>query len=310
MPTNGRRAVAASGELPVDSASQQASSAAAASGLQAGVGADFAAPAIPPGCATSTLLGSVGAIASTCARRYRGKRPPPSLAAEATPHGSATQCRLRDQNPPNRFRFEELNFEAQEEARSACSTPGCTKDAASTRAKFCMTCFTRRASFANAQRKARSGGGGVPGNRGNSGGKGAPGNRGNTMAGREKKLAGERSALRNSTKAVLVVKNPWLDLILAQKKTWEIRERQTQKRGRIHLALSGAGGRIIGQCHLTDSFAVDKSVLQRTYSSHRVKDLSVIRYPRPHAWVLTKARRYEKPFVYLHPQGAMKWVKL
>ena len=114
MPTNERRAVAASGELPVDSASQQASSAAAASGLQAGVGADFAAPATPPGCATSTLLGSVGATASTGARRYRGKRPPPSPAAGATPHGSAAKCRWRGKILPDRFRAEELYFEAQE----------------------------------------------------------------------------------------------------------------------------------------------------------------------------------------------------
>ena len=123
-------------------------------------------------------------------------------------------------------------------------------------------------------------------------------------------LAGKRSALRRSTKLLLVVKNPWLDLILAKKKTWEIRDAQTKQRGRIHLALSGAGGRIVGQCHITDSFAVDKSVLKKTYSNHRVKDLAVIRYRRPHAWVLTKARRYEKPFVYSHPRGAIKWVKL
>ena len=130
MPANKRQAVAASGQVPVDYASQQASSAAAATGLQAGVGAEVAAPATPPGRTTFALLGSVGATASTCARRYRGKRPPPSLAAEATPHGGATQCRLRDQNSPNRFRLAELYFKTQEQARSACSTLGCRKDAA------------------------------------------------------------------------------------------------------------------------------------------------------------------------------------
>ena len=134
-----------------------------------------------------------------------------------------------------------------------CSMPGCRKDAASPRAKFCMTCFKTNASLASAQRKAFRGGGGVgvpcnrgnsrgapgnrgnskgaPGNRGNSGAREVPGNRGNsrpqgslfdnrgnTTAGRKKKLAGKRSALRRSTKLVLVVKNPWLDLILAKKK--------------------------------------------------------------------------------------------
>ena len=194
--------------------------------------------------------------------------------------------------------------------KKKCSRPGCRKDAASPRAKFFMTWFKTNATLASAQRKAfrGGGGGGVPGNRGNS--KGAPGNRGNTTAGRKKKLAGKRSALRRSAKLSLVVKNPWLDLILAKKKTWEIRDAQTKQRGRIHLALSGAGGRIVGQCHITDSFAVDKSALKRTYSKHRVKDLAVIRYRRPHAWVLTKAHLYEKPFVYSHPRGAIRWVKL
>ena len=101
--------------------------------------------------------------------------------------------------------------------KKKCSRPGCRKDAASPRAKFCMTCFKTNASLASAPRKAfrGGGGGGVPGNRGNS--KGAPGNRGNTTAGRKKKLAGKRSALRRSTKLSLVVKNPWLDLILPKK---------------------------------------------------------------------------------------------
>ena len=109
---------------------------------------------------------------------------------------------------------------------------------------------------------------------------------------------------------LLVVKNPWLDLILSKAKTWEIRDAQTKQRGKIHLALSGAGGRIVGQCQITDSFAVDRSRLKRTFAKHRIKDLALITYRRPHAWVLSKARRYKKPFVYSHPQGAIKWVKL
>ena len=204
--------------------------------------------------------------------------------------------------------------------KKKCSRPGCGKDAASPRAKFCMACFKTNASLASAQRKAFRGGGGVPGNRGNSkgapgnrgnsGAQGAPGNRGNTTAGRKKKLAGKRSALLRSTKLLLVVKNLFGFDPGANTKTWEIRDAQTKQRGRIHFALSGAGGRIVGQCHITDSFAVDKSVLKRTYSKHRVKDLAVIRYRRPHAWVLTKAHRYDKPFVYSHPRGAIRWVKL
>ena len=56
--------------------------------------------------------------------------------------------------------------------------------------------------------------------------------------------------------------------------------------------------------------AIDKITLRTTFPRHRIKDLARITYRRPHAWVLSKARRYMKPFVYSHPQGAIKWVKL
>ena len=181
--------------------------------------------------------------------------------------------------------------------KKKCNKLGCRKDAASPRAKFCTACFKKNASSASLQRKAFRGGG-------------VPGNKGNTTTGQKKKSAGKRRALRRSTKKLLVVKNPWLDLILSGAKTWEIRNAQTKQRGKIHLALSGAGCRIVGQCHITDSFAIDKSTLKKTFLNHRIKDLALITYRRPHAWVLSKARRYKKPFVYSHPQGAIKWVKL
>ena len=151
---------------------------------------------------------------------------------------------------------------------------------------------------------------GVIGNSGNSSAKGLMGNSGNTNSGQKKKFAGKRSALRRSTKMLLVVKNPWLELILAGKKVWEIRGASTKVRGKIHLALSGGGGRIVGQCHITDSFAIDKGVLGKHVAKHCVKDLGMIPYRRPHAWVLSKARRYKTPFEYSHPRGAIKWVKL
>ena len=61
---------------------------------------------------------------------------------------------------------------------------------------------------------------------GNTEAKGSIGNRGNTSIGRSKKAAGKRSALRRCSKMLLVLKAPWLDLILSGKKTWEIRGTQ------------------------------------------------------------------------------------
>ena len=194
-----------------------------------------------------------------------------------------------------------------------CSWPRCRNNAASPRAKFCSECFKKSSRSSNSIRKVFGGNSsakGVMRNSGNSSAKGVIGNSGNTSLGQKKKSAGERSALRRSTKRLLVVKNPWLDLILAGKKIWEIRDTPTKVRGKIHLALSGGGGRIVGQCHIADSFAVDASTLGEHVAKHCIENLATITYRRPHAWVLSDARRYETHFAYSHPRGSIKWVKL
>ena len=135
---------------------------------------------------------------------------------------------------------------------------------------------------------------------------------GNTMTGTRKVAhrAQKRSAQRRSTKAVLEVKNPWLDLILSGKKNWEIRGQHTERRGKIHLALSGTGGRLYGQCCIKDSFPLEKRDLQKGFAKHRITDLSAVCYRSPHAWVLSNPICYEKPFVYTHKKGAIVWVSL
>ena len=180
-----------------------------------------------------------------------------------------------------------------------CSIPRCVHYAASARSKFCPECFVKRAASANMKRKVYGG---------NS--KGNPGNRGNETIGRTKKAAGKRSALRRCTKMVLLMKARWLDLILSGKKTWEIRGTQTTQRGTIHLALSGAGGQIAGQCRIAKSYTIDRKTLSKHFAKHRIEDLSIVTYRTPHVWEISHARRYKQPFVYDHPQGAVNWVRL
>ena len=54
---------------------------------------------------------------------------------------------------------------------------------------------------------------------GNKGGRGVKGNRGNTSKGFKKKAAGKRSGLKRATKDLLLIRNPWLQLILRKRKT-------------------------------------------------------------------------------------------
>ena len=184
----------------------------------------------------------------------------------------------------------------------------CHRNRVSTiRSRLCRRCFIIQCSASGAQ---------SAGNRSTGARKRANGaqSAGNTMTGtRRRKVARraqKRSAQRRSTKAVLVVKNPWLDLILSGKKNWEIRGQHTERRGKIHLALSGTGGRLYGQCCIEDSFPLEKRDLQKGFAKHRITDLSAVRYRSPHAWVLSNPIRYEKPFVYTHKKGAIVWVSL
>ena len=123
-----------------------------------------------------------------------------------------------------------------------------------------------------------------------------------------KKNAGRRSGLRRSAKRALVVKKKWLVLILAGRKTWEIRGSSTSKRGWIHFAESQAGGKLTGRARLVNCFPVPRSSFQCHYKKHCVPSLSMVPYITPHAWVLEDAEKFERPFEYEHKQGAVIWV--
>jgi hypothetical protein len=109
----------------------------------------------------------------------------------------------------------------------------------------------------------------------------------------------------------LIVKKEWLDLILSGEKTWEIRGSNTAIRGRIGLIESGTGT-IVGECELTNSFWLDKTGYHAHYHKHKIpsKFNSTMPYhDKTHAWVLENPKRYDNPYPYNHPKGAIIWVK-
>ena len=116
-----------------------------------------------------------------------------------------------------------------------------------------------------------------------------------------KKTAGKRSGLKRKAKTLLVIKSPWLDMILDGKKGLEIRGAATNKRGWIHLALSGSGGAIVGRAKLFDSFEIHHAKFNHYVARHCVSDLEEVRYTRIYAWV---RGAYSAHRVGLHPMGA------
>ena len=180
----------------------------------------------------------------------------------------------------------------------------CGKKRVSTpRSKVCAACFLEKCAAAGAISSGNS-------KRGRSKRRAGALSSGNAKCGTTKREAQTRSSTRRSTKKVLVVKEPWVGMILDGKKTWEIRGSATTKRGKVHLAASGGGGVLIGQCQPVDCYPVGRSELANNVTKHCIKDLARVRYKKPHAWVPEKAMRYSSPFTYKHQQGAITWVAL
>lgn len=107
----------------------------------------------------------------------------------------------------------------------------------------------------------------------------------------------------------LIVKKPWIDLILDGKKDWEIRGSNTLIRGKIQLIQSGSG-LVIGEAELVDSLVLNREEYNKAFNHHQIMDTSVFPYKKVYAWVLRNPIRYSEPIPYNHPQGAVIWVNL
>lgn len=145
---------------------------------------------------------------------------------------------------------------------------------------------------------------------GNEGGRGVIGNKGNISVGKVKAQSGRRSGIKRSSKYALIVKQRWLDQILAGKKTWEIRGCATKRRGWIHFAASKSGGKLLGRALLTKCVQIPNEDFASHFRKHRVADVSEVPYSRIYAWVLSKAQRFKKPFAFTQKQGQVIWAAM
>lgn len=108
----------------------------------------------------------------------------------------------------------------------------------------------------------------------------------------------------------LIIRQPWIELILSGKKTWEMRSRPTSVRGRIALIESGTR-MVVGECWIVHSSnnPVSHQEARDTINQHHVCDISLLE-KWCFAWELKFAKRYKKPIPYTHPMGAVVWVDL
>lgn len=111
----------------------------------------------------------------------------------------------------------------------------------------------------------------------------------------------------------LVIADPWVDLILSGRKTWEIRGESVSKRGPFAILRKGSGT-IAGVANLVDVRGpLSLEELRKSNHLHAVpvdRFANGYRYAKPHAWVFGDVVRLTRPIKYRHPNGAVKWVNL
>jgi hypothetical protein len=109
----------------------------------------------------------------------------------------------------------------------------------------------------------------------------------------------------------LIIDEPWVSLIVSGEKTWEMRSRNTQVRGRIGLIRKGSKT-VIGVANLVDTLPkLPTSELRSSFANHRVPKNEIDEdFKWNTAWVLRGARSLQEPVPYCHPAGAVIWVNL
>ena len=116
----------------------------------------------------------------------------------------------------------------------------------------------------------------------------------------------------NKMDRALIIRQPWIDLILSGEKRWEMRSKPTNIRGRIGLIEQGTG-LIVGECNL-DYVGEPITNFDQGYGQHLHKIPNDILYQHDfkwvYPWVLSAAKRYKSPIKYNHKRGAVTWIRL
>jgi ASCH domain len=110
----------------------------------------------------------------------------------------------------------------------------------------------------------------------------------------------------------LLIRHPWIDMILTRTKVWEIRGSRTSFRETIAL-IASRSGTVIGVCDLVDCvgpLTAEQFRKNAKKAGMHPRDAKLGSYRQTYAWVLEKPRMLKWPVPYRHPSGAVIWVRL
>lgn len=109
----------------------------------------------------------------------------------------------------------------------------------------------------------------------------------------------------------LIIREPWIDLILEGKKIWEIRGSNTKRRGKIALIKSKTG-KVFGTVDVINSILLTTKQYHEAFNNHYIPNTkdNPLPYRKNYAWILENPIILEEPIPYIHPRGAVIWVTL
>lgn len=115
-----------------------------------------------------------------------------------------------------------------------------------------------------------------------------------------------------TTLSAIPIKSPFIDMILAGVKTWEIRSKFTKKTGPVALIQSGSGT-VVATANLCEVIKLTADFAYQNLHKMNIKSMPKDKasyFDGKYAWVLKDVVRLSEPVPYKHPSGAVTWVTL
>lgn len=113
--------------------------------------------------------------------------------------------------------------------------------------------------------------------------------------------------------SALVIRDPWIDYILAGRKDWEMRKKPIKKRETIGLIRQGSG-LVVGTARIVDSLpALSRADYMDHQDRHAIPEEmldEVLPSGWVHPWVLADVQGLPDPVPYRHNAGAVTFVSL
>lgn len=110
----------------------------------------------------------------------------------------------------------------------------------------------------------------------------------------------------------LIIRQPWIEHILAGRKTWELRGGSCKINEPIAL-IEGGSGKVVGVAHCAGAIGPlsrSQRVMAARIGHILPEEVDEEMYAEVYAWPMENITRLPAPVPYEHPSGAVKWVTL